>query len=444
AGEIFLKTWQVRNTGTTIWSAAYSLGHFGDDQMGAPDSLKIPAVKPGENGSISVSLRAPDLPGAHQSTWRLRDPGGQFFGDALFALVEVAPPDPTISLVDLMGYVDDVTIADGTKIEPGQTFLKVWRVRNLGTSTWGSGFELVFDAGHKMDGPDSISLPAAKPGETVDIRLPLAAPGEAGTHRSVWKARNPDGEIFKFEVFAEIEVVRDASSGVDVDSAKFLSDVTIQPGEVLLAGEALLKTWRVRNTGTTTWDRDYELIFEAGSPIEFEAEPVPPAPPGAEVNISARMRMPLNPGAYDATWRLQNPAGNLFGEALPLEAVIPSPIPAANQRDGGSILSYETFKPGTGVMPEEEIQVLLRVRNTGTTTWENGYSLVHAEGEIFGGPASQPLPQCEPMRTTQLALNLKMPEAEGDYAGVWRMRGPDGKLFGSKVRVELAVRKGSA
>ncbi|HJS28524.1 MAG TPA: NBR1-Ig-like domain-containing protein, partial [Anaerolineales bacterium] len=439
-GEIFLKRWKVRNSGTTTWGSGYSLAFFGDSQMGSPDALPVPAAKPGETAEISVSLRAPAEPGSHQSTWRLRNPSGQFIGDALFAMINVVRRAADPALIDLMGYVDDVTFADGTQVRPGQRMEKVWRVRNLGTSSWGQGYILVFSSGDRMGGPESIPLPQTAPGQTADLRLTLTAPTAPGLHRSVWKARRPDGQIFEHEMFAEIEVVRELVAGDLVDGARFVRDVTITSGSVRRAGESALKMWQVRNTGSSTWGSGYKIVFSSGHPIDAAPEAVPPAAPGAEVNLSVRLTMPLNPGSYESAWRLQNAKGEAFGDELPLQVILPSPIPPSNQRHGGALISYETFQPGSRVRPGEAIQAILRVRNTGNTTWGSGYSLVHVDGDRLGGSESQPLPACSPGMTVRLALGLKMPDAEGDYRGVWRLRSPDGKLFGSKMPIELAVR----
>ena len=37
------------------------------------------------------------------------------------------------------------------------------------------------------------------------------------------------------------------------EDAQFVADVTLDDGAVLTPGQAALKTWRVRNTGATTW-----------------------------------------------------------------------------------------------------------------------------------------------------------------------------------------------
>ena len=73
----------------------------------------------------------------------------------------------------------DVTIPDDTKLAPGQTFTKTWRLQNSGTCTWAMGE------------PASVPMPkSVAPAETVDISVDLVAPQTAGTFLGNWKLRN--------------------------------------------------------------------------------------------------------------------------------------------------------------------------------------------------------------------------------------------------------------
>ena len=38
----------------------------------------------------------------------------------------------------------DVNIPDNTPVSPGQDFIKTWKIKNIGTCTWGEGYEMVF------------------------------------------------------------------------------------------------------------------------------------------------------------------------------------------------------------------------------------------------------------------------------------------------------------
>jgi len=54
------------------------------------------------------------------------------------------------------------------------------------------------------------------------------------------------------------------TSSACVDSAKFVSDVTILDNSVIASNTAFTKTWRLKNTGTCTWDRNYLVAYISG------------------------------------------------------------------------------------------------------------------------------------------------------------------------------------
>jgi hypothetical protein len=79
-GAVFEKTWRIKNSGTTTWSAAYSLVWVDGEKMGSPESIAIPKeVRPGETVDISVKLTAPTKAGTYQTFFRLRNANGQYF-----------------------------------------------------------------------------------------------------------------------------------------------------------------------------------------------------------------------------------------------------------------------------------------------------------------------------------------------------------------------------
>ena len=94
-------------------------------------------------------------------------------------------------------FVSDVSIPDGTIVNPGQTFWKTWRVLNSGSCTWDSTYKFVFVDGDIMGGGYVYNFPGvATPGQTVDIPIQLYAPQNAGTYTGTWKIEAPDKTIF--------------------------------------------------------------------------------------------------------------------------------------------------------------------------------------------------------------------------------------------------------
>src|SRR5688572_19118976 len=95
-------------------------------------------------------------------------------------------------------FVADVTIPDNTNINVNAGFTKTWRLRNVGSCTWTSGYQVIFDSGDQMGGPASQQLinGTVLPGATVDVSINLTAPGSAGTYKGNWKLKDSNGAVF--------------------------------------------------------------------------------------------------------------------------------------------------------------------------------------------------------------------------------------------------------
>jgi hypothetical protein len=105
---------------------------------------------------------------------------------------------PSNNTCDRATFVNDVTVPDGTSFEPGETFIKTWRLRNTGDCTWNAGYTVVFDQGDAMGSPASFPLTGGEvqPGEEVEISVNLQAPDKPGEYRGDWKLQNALGLIF--------------------------------------------------------------------------------------------------------------------------------------------------------------------------------------------------------------------------------------------------------
>jgi hypothetical protein len=89
------------------------------------------------------------------------------------------------------------TIPDGTIMEPGETFLKTWRLKNNGTCTWNNSYKIVYWSGDLMGGALEYPLPAVvAPGEEVEIPISLVAPTSNGNFSGYWKLQSEWGTPF--------------------------------------------------------------------------------------------------------------------------------------------------------------------------------------------------------------------------------------------------------
>jgi hypothetical protein len=132
-----------------------------------------------------------------------------------------APPQPTDTPVpDVPGpgctlnaaFVADVTVPDDTQMSPGQTFNKVWRLRNTGTCDWEAGTVMVFSSGDRLGGPDAVPAGVLAPDDVIDIGVNLTAPDEPGTYRGYWQLETPDGTRFGSSVYVQIIVPEPATA----------------------------------------------------------------------------------------------------------------------------------------------------------------------------------------------------------------------------------------
>lgn len=95
-------------------------------------------------------------------------------------------------------YISDVTYPDDTVVPPSWTIEKTWRFKNIGSCTWTSGYQLIFDHGDRMDAPDWVQLTTGTvpPGGTVDVTVTLHTPAADGTYQGYYKLRSADSHVF--------------------------------------------------------------------------------------------------------------------------------------------------------------------------------------------------------------------------------------------------------
>jgi len=150
---------------------------------------------------------------------------------ALKAITPTPPPPPPPPPTDSATFVSDITLPDGTVVSPGQALNKVWRVRNSGTSTWGSGYQLVFVGGDQMGAPSAVDVPGTvSPNATVDLSVDMTAPSNSDHYVGHWRLRNAQNVYFGDELWIDVVVQGDPQEGdITVLSVNYPS--VVAPGE---------------------------------------------------------------------------------------------------------------------------------------------------------------------------------------------------------------------
>jgi len=156
-----------------------------------------------------------------------------------FATYTPVPPLQTVAKCDAAEFVADVTYPDGSLIGRGNSFTKTWRIKNTGTCTWTTGYDLVFVSGEKLGGKNTVALPASVgPGRSVDVSVQFTAPNQEGRYRGYWKLRNASDVQFGFGATGEATIFVDVNvSGYTVtgyDLASNLCDARWQNSDIEL------------------------------------------------------------------------------------------------------------------------------------------------------------------------------------------------------------------
>ena len=109
------------------------------------------------------------------------------------------PATPTINVATcgMAQLVKDVSIGDGTVLNPSVGFTKIWRLRNTGTCDWNPNYALLYIGGDYMGSPKTYPIEdVISPGETVDIAVDLVAPEDPGRYKSYWMILSPSSQLF--------------------------------------------------------------------------------------------------------------------------------------------------------------------------------------------------------------------------------------------------------
>lgn len=114
----------------------------------------------------------------------------------------VTAPNP-----NKMEFVDDVTIPDDTVIAAGTKFVKTWKVKNVGSTTWGENYKIRHWAGDRLGAASVILLgKEAAPNQEIEISIEFTAPLTKGEYLSMWILSDKDEANFGVPFYAKIVV----------------------------------------------------------------------------------------------------------------------------------------------------------------------------------------------------------------------------------------------
>lgn len=162
---------------------------------------------------------------------------------AAAAPVAAAQPAPAD---DALFVREEDNTPDGTLVQPGQPFTKVWVLRNSGTTAWDGSYRLTLVGGTPLGATASVNAPVTPPGGEARFTVNFAAPATSGFQRSTWKLVNPAGQAFGEEVWTEVTVATAMAQTNGVAAATFpppAAQALPMPTTASSAVQAVVSTW---------------------------------------------------------------------------------------------------------------------------------------------------------------------------------------------------------
>jgi len=231
---------------------------------------------------------------------------------------------PTISSTAYDCYdaalVSDLSIPDGTKFDPGDTFEKSWRLSNTGTCDWTADFKFAY-VGGDLFGSDTTKIrQRVNVGNTMDFSLQLVAPSGSGTVVSNWQMATDDGHLFGPVLTVSIKLPGTTTTASGCYNSTLVSEGTVPEGPEFKSGEEFKIIWEVKNSGSCEWNNDFKITFVGGSPFGSDTTKIRKyVDAGDSTNISLQMEAPKNAGTATSSWQMADESGNLFGQVFTVE-----------------------------------------------------------------------------------------------------------------------------
>jgi ABC-type amino acid transport substrate-binding protein len=223
-------------------------------------------------------------------------------------------PGPTATPVacsDAMAFVADVTVPDGTKMQPGQDFDKTWRLRNTGTCTWTTNYRLVFVQGDRMGGDPEAVKTSVRPGDTYDMTIDQTAPNAPGNYTGLWQMVNAAGTPFGQRIWVKI-TVPGAVSPTAVPTATSVPSVqpTAEPAPVIEYLTASPSTVEQGGLVVVSWSFSGQDLASAKLTRTNPDGSQTPLNGGADVDLQGEYEdLMMDPGTYSYTLNV----GSEFG-----------------------------------------------------------------------------------------------------------------------------------
>ena len=183
------------------------------------------------------------------------------------------------------------------------------------------------------------------------------------------------------------------------DSAKFMTDVTIPDNMLIAPNTAFTKTWRLKNTGSCTWDSSYLVSYISGTTMSQQPgywilPQGQTVAPGTIVDISVGMTSPVENGNYGSYWGLKKENGVL----MPIQGGANGnsfyvKIKVSNGVADGNITAASIgieFEQGSGTICSADATYFVHASITSDGPTTAAYEIGSTAGQIAAGNFQKP------------------------------------------------------
>ena len=216
---------------------------------------------------ISTIAPSPTSPSSSQST--------PMTGDDPTATPAAQTTDSPPQEGNAAEFVRDISIPDETEMPPNSPFTKTWLLKNVGTTTWTTGYSLVFVGGDRMNAPDSVPLTkSVPPGETIHVSVELVSPDAENNYVAYYNLSTQDGDTFGVGVSGIeafwVDII------VDEDAAPIATATPAVSPEVVTQNFLYVDA-AAANTCPHTYKFTYIITLSEAAPVTYQlvAETVP-------------------------------------------------------------------------------------------------------------------------------------------------------------------------
>jgi hypothetical protein len=127
--------------------------------------------------------------------------------------------------------------------------------------------------------------------------------------------------------------------------------------------------------------------------------------------------------------------------ALPtITSAVILPTQAAQVCMNSEFVADVTYPDGTVVQDNVNIAKVWSIKNSGTCTWDDGYSLQPITGDAKGTwVIDEEKEFVDPGEIIEISIDVKTPSTGGEWGGCWKMQGDSGQFFGTPLCLLITI-----